>query len=364
MPDEQVTAALPRGAATKPAPHRPGGSAIAAQQANPQAAYHAAPPPDAATMHAARPGAAWARPGWTASPAPLAGGVPPQPPVPGRAGMGGFAPFAGPGMPAPSWLPRGTARRRSRKPWFWAAAGVVAVIAVVVTVATTAGGGESHSHPTARSAEPTPAPAVPKPKTPAPVPVSALAGLLPSRDELASAAGTGPKAQFRTAEVLYHNTIVDQDCVGAVSIGDDAFFRGSGWTAARSEDLVPPAGNEDRERAAWVAVVSYPTAAAAAAMYAKTVALYGKCAGKSVNLRDPSNPSDRDAFSIVGQPTEAGGIVSVTDNVEGGEGWSCQRGLSAHNNVVITAQVCGDNLPGGVLPALINPTAAKVDAQP
>lgn len=231
------------------------------------------------------------------------------------------------------------------------------MVALVVVVT---GGGGSDDHSTSHSPR---AAAPPPPKTAAPIPVAALAGLLPDRAEFAAAAGTGPRAELHREEVLYPDHIVDETCLGAVGVASDKFFEGSGWTATRTEPLIPAGDNADRESAAWLAVVSDSDAAAATAMYAKTVATAKQCAGRSINLRDRSDPSDYDRFSRVGQPTETDDIVTVSRTQEGGEGWGCQLGLMARTNVVITASVCGDNIPPEAVSALIQSVAAKVSVR-
>lgn len=271
-------------------------------------------------------------------------------------------PFVGPGQPGPaaSWFPPGTPQRSTARWWLLGAVGVLLVAALVVTIVVTVGGGtENQSSP--RSAAATEPPPVPKPV--APLPVAALAGLLPGPSEFAAAAGTGPRAEFHSSDRLYNDRIVDQDCVGAVGVGNDEFFEGSGWVAARTESLVPPGDNTDRERGSWLAVVSYSDAAGASAMYQKLVATSKKCAGRSVNLRDRTDPADYDRFSLVGQPTEADGVMVISRTQEGGEGWGCQNGTTARNNVVITAGVCGDSVSPEVVRTLVQSMAAKVSTQ-
>ncbi len=276
--------------------------------------------------------------------------LPPAPPFPAPVRFGG----------APAWHPVGHGGLSTPKWWLLGALSVLTGIAIVVTLIAVTGVGGSDDRVASQS---TSATGAPTPKTAAAIPVQALAGLLPDRTEFAAAAGTGPRAEWRRAEALYPDHIVGEDCLGAVGVAADAFFQGSGWTAARTESLVPPGDNDDRERGAWLGVVSFPDAAGATTMYAKTLATDKQCAGRSVNLRDPSDPSDYDRFSTVGQPTEADDIVTVSRTQEGGEGWGCQLGVMARTNVVITASVCGDDVSADVVRALIQSVAAKVSVQ-
>ncbi len=232
-------------------------------------------------------------------------------------------------------------------------------VIVVVTIAVVTSSRGASGHPLAHSAPPTP----PPPSNVAPVPVTALAALLPGRSDFAAAAGTGPNAQFNRSERLYEDHIVDQDCVGAVGVGNDDFFQGSGWTATRTESLVPTGTNTDRERAAWLAVVSYPDAASAGAMYGKTVAAGRDCSGRSINLRDRTDPADYDRFSRVGQPIEDNGTITVSRTDEGSEGWGCQTGMTTRNNVVINASICGDGISPEDVRSLVGSVAARVQAE-
>ncbi len=231
-------------------------------------------------------------------------------------------------------------------------------VVVVVTIALVASSGGSTSHSLAHST----LPPSPPPSTAAPVPVTALAALLPGRGDFAAAAATGPNAQFNRSERLYMDHIVDQDCVGAVGIGNDDFFQGSGWTAARTESLVPTGDNTDRERAAWLVVVSYPDAAGASAMYGKTVAAGHSCGGRTINLRDRSDPADYDRFSKIGQPIEDNGTMTVSRTDEGSEGWGCQMGSTIRNNILVSASICGDGISPEDVRSLVGSVAAKVQA--
>ncbi len=235
---------------------------------------------------------------------------------------------------------------------------VLSVIVVALTLVLADNGGSRH-----RSAPP-PAPTTPSPpKTPAPVAVTDLAGLLPGPSELAAAAGTGARAAFRRIDRLFVDHIADEDCLGAVSTGSDDVYQGSGWVAARAESLVPPGDNTDSERGTWVAVVSYPDAAGASAMYTKLVGIENRCAGRSVNTRDISNPADHDYFTVIGRPSENDGVAVISRTDEGGEGWGCENATTARNNVVITAGVCGNYVDPAVVQSITEKIAAKVTAQ-
>ncbi len=308
--------------------------------------YAATPTLSAGPRYAAMspPGA----PGPGAAPPPVYQWGPPLPFPPGRRPAPAARPvlpatfptFPGPGRPgaATGWPPHTPDRRPPR--WWWLSVTTAALLGVVVVVTiaivATAGGFGSHS-----VAHKTPVPP-PSASTVAPLPVAALAELLPGRADFAAAVGTAADAQFTRSERLYLDHIVDQDCVGAVGVGNDDFFQGSGWTAARTESLVPTGDNDRRDRAAWLVVVAYPDAASAQAMYAKTVEAGHSCGGRSINLRDRSDPADYDRFSRVGQPIEDNGTVTVSRADEGSEGWGCELGVTTRNNVVISGSVCGD----------------------
>lgn len=73
-------------------------------------------------------------------------------------------------------------------------------------------------------------------------------------------------------------------------------------------------------------------------------------------------PNSRAAFEMVGQVSEKDGIVSTSLLWEGGDGRNCQRGVSVRNNVIIDVSDCGYNVSDSVVPALIKPIAAKIDA--
>jgi hypothetical protein len=306
-------------------------------------------------MRSAGPG--WGAPaGW-----PHSGWVPPSPAPTAAPGLQRQGAYPGPapyGQPA-GWPPAAPARG-SAGPWWVLGAFIllaVVVVAVTLVLATSGGGSTNHS---ARTTAPT---ATPPPKTQVPLPVTALAGLLPGPGELAAEAGTGPTAQYHTTDRLFVDHIVDGDCLGAVSTGSDEVYQGSGWLASRAESLIPVSDNPANARGTWLAAVSYPDASGASAMYAKLVAVANRCAGRSVNTRDVTNPADHDYFTVVGRPDEHDGILVLSRTDEGGEGWGCQNATTARNNVVITAGVCGNYIDAGVVESIVQNVAAKVTTQ-
>lgn len=276
------------------------------------------------------------------------------------------APVAGPGYapgwpaaPAPPPWPAPAGRRRTL--WIVAVA-VLALVAVVigaVVYATRGGSGPAPGTRAAQSVESdSPAPTSGAPAVP-PVPVSALSGLLLSPPEAATVAGGDlagdPVDGDRIFEAMADDPVGDQDCI-TLAPGKLLAYQGSGYTASRQQFLTG-----DPNRKIIQTVVSFATADAAGKYVADAKPQWDKCANRTVNLAAVGADNTRTSFWIIGNINDADGILSTTRVQEGGDGWVCQSGLAARNNIVIDFTVCGNDLAASVVPAFVTQVNTKIE---
>lgn len=191
-------------------------------------------------------------------------------------------------------------------------------------------------------------------------PARPLAGLLLSPAEVATALGIEAVTDTTPTDhltVLYGDHIVDNDCVAAFYPATTAFYNNTGWTEVRTAHMRDPADGPLRHSAEQV-VLSYPGSPQRIADAARRT--WQACSGRTINIREVTEPDAVDALWRVGEFTEVNGVLTLSLAAEGGEGWGCRRGLAVADTIVIDVQACGRDLPAEVITALIDPIRAKI----
>lgn len=88
---------------------------------------------------------------------------------------------------------------------------------------------------------------------------------------------------------------------------------------------------------------------------------------KAEQLLEPpvcrSHPGQDDAAWTVADVVNDNGMLSSSQVQEGGDGWTCQRALTARNNVTIDIVTCAYSQPDLVAIGIANQIAAKVAKQ-
>lgn len=173
---------------------------------------------------------------------------------------------------------------------------------------------------------------------PQPLPPGALAGLLLDKAEIASIMGASMEVVDSTDE-MYTNRPLDDGCL-VWADAQEAAYQGSGWTAVRVQELKDHRDHADH--IAYQAVVSFPQALGAHDFYAGQVTSWANCDNRRVDLHDPGDPN-ADYWSL-SKASNNEGVLTIVRVEEGGQGWSCQRALTAKNNIVIDVSACADNI--------------------
>lgn len=112
----------------------------------------------------------------------------------------------------------------------------------------------------------------------------------------------------------------------------------SGYVAVRTQALDDP--HQD-EHIVDDAAEYFSTGQAARDFVAKQAQSWPKCNGLSV--RPTPAPGKEPSTWMVGTVTNRDGMLTVISTQEGGEGWQCQRAMTARYNVVIDVRDCGMN---------------------
>lgn len=256
---------------------------------------------------------------------------------------------------------RGPNVRDRRAPWIWLLGAVtllvvVAVVVVAAVVETSDGPRPRRITATGSTSTPSSVP---------PVPVSALDDLLLTPVEVAAAVSAPalvPLSRPAESHSLYSDDVVDSDCVGVAFAATRQFYEGSGWVSVRKLTVADTADVKRIKQSATEAVVAFPDATVAAKFYRRALDVFRKCAKRSINLRHVDESATGEIFMMVGQIYEKDGVVSTSLLQEGGDGWNCQRGISADNNLVIDTDACGLDVSAAVVPALIKPIAERISS--
>ncbi|OHV02752.1 sensor domain-containing protein [Mycobacterium talmoniae] len=179
-------------------------------------------------------------------------------------------------------------------------------------------------------------------RAPEPLAASALRGLLLTEGELDNILDTSGMTVVGSAEKMYVNHTPDDDCLAAWVNTDEKVYAGTDWSAVRRQEL-----HEDREdyrHAVFQSVVSFDDSLAADKAATDQAKSWQRCDNRRINERDVDNPDDPDHFWSLETAEEQDGIHTMIRVAEGTGGWSCQRGLTARNNVVIDVDACGENI--------------------
>lgn len=164
----------------------------------------------------------------------------------------------------------------------------------------------------------------------APVEVAALEGLLVPVGEVNTIVGANAlQVAWSGSGLNDHTSKYDvPECVSALSVGHRPLFDGSGWIAARGQRVEDdPLKHGGSQR-----VISFATQKAADAFMATAEQQWSACAGRRVvKTRNDGTP----ATWMLGELSNVNGYLTMTNVLEGGDGWTAQRVLTARNNVVI-----------------------------
>lgn len=172
-------------------------------------------------------------------------------------------------------------------------------------------------------------------QAPQPLPTRALIGLLLNASEISSIVGARMSV-VESSDAMYTNEPLADGCL--VWAGSQRYnYQGSGWTGVRSQRLLDR--RDDADHIAYQAVVAFPDGLAAHEFYDSQVTEWAKCDDRRVDLHDAGDPNAH--YWSLSKATDNDGILTITRvEDESTRGWSCQRALTAENNVVVDVSAC------------------------
>ncbi len=184
----------------------------------------------------------------------------------------------------------------------------------------------------------------PPPPTPPPVTAAALAGLMPSLDELKTimnnpALIAGPNSTGIAAPDPSQQVYEPAGCASSFSAGSPPAFEGTGW---RGFHGVSQAQSPTPSVVLGESVVTFDDAAAAQKALANYVEQWRRCADKRFTWKVISQGQQSEW--TLGQPIDAGGGVTSLRNVNDNSPVTVTRAIAAKNNVLVDVQIMGSAL--------------------
>jgi PknH-like extracellular domain len=201
------------------------------------------------------------------------------------------------------------------------------------------------------------------PMTATPVAVSALDGLLLDPAKINSALGATSMKVWFSAKAMWDwgSNITDKSCLAIDGPAQDRVYTNTGWTSLRGQRIDDSVDDtKKRDHYAIQAVVAFPSAHDASAFYNSSVQGWPSCANRRFSDVTQGQP---DVVWTVGATTNNDGTLSTSQIQEGGDGWACQRALTARNNVAIDIVACSYNQSGSPAIDIAAQIAAKVAKQ-
>ncbi|OSC40640.1 sensor domain-containing protein [Mycobacterium decipiens] len=196
-----------------------------------------------------------------------------------------------------------------------------------------------------------------------PIPVAALDGLLLDLSQINSALGaTSMKVWFNAKGMWdWSKSVPDKNCLAIDGPAQETVYAGTGWTAMRGERLDDSIDDsKKRKHYAIQAVVAFPTARDAGEFYNSSVQSWSRCSNRRfIDV----NPGQADTVWTVAEVVNDDGTLSSSQVQEGGDGWTCQRALTARNNIAIDVVTCAYSQSGSVAIGIATQIAAKVAKQ-
>lgn len=126
-------------------------------------------------------------------------------------------------------------------------------------------------------------------------------------------------------------------CPAVAGAAQRASYDGSGWTSLRAQVLREPPAAPDWSHFATQAVVLFPTAAAAADFYTRSIGGWTDCDERELSYAQ--QPAPEQVWSV-GPAVSERDMLTVSRTQRSPQQWSCQRALTVRANVAVDVEAC------------------------
>jgi serine/threonine-protein kinase len=173
----------------------------------------------------------------------------------------------------------------------------------------------------------------------APVTSTALAGLLLSPDQINAAMGASGMTAGPTYTAMGDDsaTVSDKACLPLYAPVQAQVYAGTGWTAVRGQQIA------DHQSASVITsfvlqnVVLFPSAHDAGAFFTASAQSWPARSNRQFTLTLPGKPKQ---LYKVGPVSNTNATLTATSTQQAANGVTCQRALTAANNIVIDGVAC------------------------
>jgi PknH-like extracellular domain len=173
-----------------------------------------------------------------------------------------------------------------------------------------------------------------------PVPDPRLGNLLLSAGDVNAVGGTTTMALRASISEMSHNEglVDDRNCLDAYSPIEASVYRGSSWVALQGQLLDNAHSRDPRKHALLQAVVGFRDADSAQQFFSEAKPRWSACTNRPLTT---TQPGDDPVTWTLGELVTTDTTLTITQTLDGGAGFACQRATGVRNNVIIDTLWCG-----------------------
>ncbi|WP_142389937.1 sensor domain-containing protein [Mycobacterium sp. shizuoka-1] len=151
----------------------------------------------------------------------------------------------------------------------------------------------------------------------------------------------------------------DVNCLAIAGAAQKGVYAGSGSTAVHGQVLREPPTAPRWSHYAVQAVVSFPTAQAAAEFFTASQRGWAACSNRELNYAQPIGPPQ---VWSVGATSTDNDVLAVSRVQQSPQRWACQRALTVHSNVAVDVEACSLDGPTAAASAIAGQIAGRLPA--
>ncbi len=200
------------------------------------------------------------------------------------------------------------------------------------------------------------------PTTPAPLTSpDSLAALLLSAPDVGAALASDDVVVTTDVTKAWNDSahFADVNCLAIAGAAQQGVYANSGSTAVHGQVLREAPTAPEWSHYAVQAVVSFPTAQAAADFFAASQRGWAACANRELHYAQPVGPPQ---VWSVGQTSTDHDVLSVSRVQQSPLRWACQRALTVHSNVAVDVEACSLDGPTAAASAIAGKIAGRLPA--
>ncbi|MCV7174552.1 sensor domain-containing protein [Mycolicibacterium sphagni] len=149
----------------------------------------------------------------------------------------------------------------------------------------------------------------------------------------------------------------DVNCLAIAGAAQQGVYASSGSTAVHGQVLREPPTAPEWSHYAVQAVVSFPSAEAAAKFFTASQRGWAACSNRQLNYAQPIGPPQ---VWSVGQTSTDNDVLAVSRVQQSPQRWACQRALTVHSNVAVDVEACSLDGPTAAASAIAGEIAGRL----